>query len=152
MPIMRGIVQIGKGRRPAVDELRDKLIKDAEESLKGHTYILQPWYSEDVIDFALSLPVLKERMEKAEKWDAYQTELAKEQAHTERFISLMDAEEDELKRDAALWRKVKEIAEYNGKNFCTKCSMHPQCISLGGAVCYCAVQIVKALEASDEPK
>ena len=50
---------------------------------------------------------------KAAKWDSYQAELANEKTHTDRFISLIDAEEDELRRDAEKWRKVEEIAKRN---------------------------------------
>jgi len=50
---------------------------------------------------------------KAAKWDSYQAELANEKTHTDRFISLIDAEEDELRRDAEKWRKVEEIASYS---------------------------------------
>jgi len=53
---------------------------------------------------------------KAAKWDSYQAELANEKTHTDRFISLIDAEEDELRRDAEKWRKVEEIAKYAKKD------------------------------------
>lgn len=55
------------------------------------------------------LSLLAPVFENAEKWDAYQTDLINEKAHTERFIKLMDAEEGELRRKAEKWEKVEKL-------------------------------------------
>ena len=89
---------------------------------------------------------------KAAKWDAYQAELANEKTHTDRFISLMDAEEDDLRRDAALWRKVKEIATRNWIDGpCDGCPVFKKCDS-SDSLCGQADAVVKALEANDAEK
>ncbi len=67
---------------------------------------------------------------KAAKWDAYQAELANEKTHTDRFISLMDAEEDELRRKAEEWEKVEEIAKRNWMDDpCEGCPLEERCDS-----------------------
>jgi hypothetical protein len=60
---------------------------------------------------------------KAAKWDSYQAELANEKTHTDRFISLMDAEEDELRRDAEKWNRLMELFDTS----CDKCFLGHVC-------------------------
>ena len=55
----------------------------------------------------------------------------------------------ELRRDAALWRKVKEIAGRYGVKGCETC---PIAECPGGFICQHAQTVVKVLEAHDEPK
>ena len=82
---------------------------------------------------------------KAAKWDSYQAELANEKTHTDRFISLMDAEEDELRRDAGLWRKVKEIASPRHLIACADCPVTKQCRNGAEGLCSSVYKLVAAL-------
>ena len=47
----------------------------------------------------------------AEKWKNHQHEIARANAEIERFITLMQSDEDKLRTDAEKWRKVKECAD-----------------------------------------
>ena len=94
---------------------RDKLIEEI-------AIIIHEGFRSDVKAGAMAddvLSLLAPVFEKAERWDAYQTDLINEKAHTERFIKLMDAEEGELRRKAEKWRKVEEI-----NNTCDGCLFH----------------------------
>jgi len=81
---------------------------------------------------------------KAAKWDSYQAELANEKTHTDRFISLIDAEEDELRRDAEKWRKVEELARYKGD--CGHCKNDDLCMKFPSSACYICEGVVHALK------
>ena len=83
---------------------------------------------------------------KAAKWDSYQAELANEKTHTDRFISLIDAEEDELRRDAEKWRKVEEIAKRNWYDGypCEGCPVE-NCCDSADSLCGQADALVQAL-------
>ena len=89
------------------------------------------------------LSLLAPVFEKAEKWDAYQTDLINEKAHTERFIKLMDAEEGELRRKAEKWRKVEEIAASEG---CEQCVVKTPCAGASHTVCSVARGIIIILK------
>ena len=96
-------------------------------------------------DSILSLPSLREALEKAEKWDAYQAELANDKVHTDRFISLMDSEADNLRRDAEKWRKVEEIAKRNWTDDpCEDCPVAERCDS-SNSLCGQADDLIEAL-------
>lgn len=67
----------------------------------------------------------------------------------------MEIDEKELatlRRDASLWRKVKEIAKYNSCSRYGDCEWRTYCKSKHLSVCYHSAKIEEALEASDEPK
>ena len=66
-----------------------------------------------------------------------------DQLEKERFIKLMDAEEDELRRDAGLWRKVKEIAASEG---CEQCVVKTPCAGASHTVCSVARGIIIILK------
>lgn len=83
---------------------------------------------------------------KAAKWDSYQAELANEKTHTDRFISLMDAEEDELRRKAEEWEKVEEIAKRNWMDDpCEDCPVEKRCDPCN-SLCGQAYSVVDALK------
>ena len=54
---------------------------------------------------------LKELIEKARKWENHQQEIALANAAVDRFVTLMQSDEDKLRTDAEKWRKVKECAD-----------------------------------------
>ncbi len=104
-----------------------------------------PCNCRSVADSILSLlaPVLAD----AEKWKNHQQDLALANAEIERFVTLMQAEEAELRRDAEKWRKIKEIAEWEDKNCGPACPAWDTCTN-----CFCgsAKSFVDALESEGE--
>lgn len=135
-------------------EIDEKIKQEIRESLNRVT---RADYDDDKIinfDYDIDDPKelvtlkkeLAELMRKAEKWNAYQAELVKEKAHTERFISLMDAEEDELRRKARLWDEVEEIAKRNWMDDpCEDCPVEERCDSCN-SLCGQAYSVVDALK------
>ena len=68
-----------------------------------------------------------------------------DQLENERFISLMDAEEDELRRKAGLWEKVEEIAKRNWMDDpCEDCPVAERCDS-SNSLCGQADDLIEAL-------
>ena len=74
-----------------------------------------------LVDKTLSLlaPVLAD----AEKWENHQQEIALANAAVDRFVTLMQSDEDKLRTDAEKWRKLMSLFDTS----CDKCFLGHVC-------------------------
>lgn len=144
------IIIVSTVRRPAVDEqakketvaiLADEFLDMTEKVIRGDKVFITP--AVKIAEHILQSPALRAMMEDAEKW-RYMDKYANDEWSV---IMKKAALWDEAVKDAALWRKVKEIATRNELDDypCEGCPVEAQCDS-SDSLCGQMDNVVYAME------